>query len=183
MNKIEEITDFIKEEEIDIAFISESHDRENKRLGDHMKLSDHITISNIYQRSSNVKGGRPAIIANKKKYIIENLTNTSVTIPWGVEITWALLTPKNVTRDSTIQKIVLGAVYMKPNSKKKTTLLDHIAEVHASLGAKYGRGLHWIITGDTNDLKLGPILEINQNFKNQQDQTQRIQKRVQFLIT
>ena len=32
MNKIEELTTFIIEEDIDVSFISESHDRENKRL-------------------------------------------------------------------------------------------------------------------------------------------------------
>ena len=165
MNKIEEIKTFIKEENIDVAFISESHDRENKRLEDHMKLDDHVTISNIHQRSTNVSGGRPAIIANTTKYKIENLTNTSINIPWGVEITWALLTPKEVSNDSIIQNIVLGAVYVKPRSRKKTALLDHIAEVHTTLGAKYGKGLHWMIAGDTNDLKLGPILNIDQNFR------------------
>ena len=32
MNKLEQIKTFIEEEEIDLAFISESHDRENKKL-------------------------------------------------------------------------------------------------------------------------------------------------------
>ena len=48
MNKKEEISTFIKEESIDVAFISESHDRDNKRLEDHINLEDHITISNLY---------------------------------------------------------------------------------------------------------------------------------------
>ena len=103
-NKIDHIKTFIEEEEIDIAFISESHDRENKRLEDHFKLDSHIVISNLYQRSTREKGGRPAIIANVKKYHIENLTNTSISIPWGVEMTWALLTPKNASKDSVIKK-------------------------------------------------------------------------------
>ena len=60
----------------------------------------------------------------------------------GVEITWALLTPKEVSNDSTIRNIVLGAVYVKPRCREKTALLDHIAEVHTMLGAKYGKGLH-----------------------------------------
>ena len=41
MNKTEEISIFIEEEDIDIAFISQSHDRENKRLEDHITLEDH----------------------------------------------------------------------------------------------------------------------------------------------
>ena len=104
MNKTDQITRFIEEENIYIAFISESHDRENKRLEDHIKINSHLVISNLHQRPTKEKGGRPAIIANKDKYNIENLTNTTINIPWGVEVTWALLTPKLVTKDSVIKK-------------------------------------------------------------------------------
>ena len=92
MNKIEEIKTFIEEEDIDLAIISESHDWENKRLENHINLNNHMVIWNLDQRPTKEKGGRPAIIANKEEYEIENLTNTTIAIPWGVEITWALLT-------------------------------------------------------------------------------------------
>ena len=83
----------------------------------------------------------------------------------GVEVTWALLTPKNVSNDSIIQKIVLGSIYSKPNSKKKTETLDHIAQTYNFLSTKYGKGLYWILAGDTNDLNLDPILHLNPNFR------------------
>ena len=67
MNKTEEISTFIEEEEIDVAFISESHDRENKQLEDHIKLDNYVVISNIHQRSITQRGGRPALIVSKKK--------------------------------------------------------------------------------------------------------------------
>ena len=70
MNKIEEIKTFIEEEDIDVTFISESHDRENKKLEEHMNLPMHQVISNIHQRPSKEPGGRPAIIANKNKYTV-----------------------------------------------------------------------------------------------------------------
>ena len=41
--------------------------------------------------------------------------------------------------------------------------MDHIAIVYNTLKAKYGKGLHWIMAGDTNELKLGPILRLNAN--------------------
>ena len=165
MNKTEQISRFIEEENIDVAFISESHDRENKRLEDNITLDDHIVISNLFQRPTKEKGGRPALIVNNKKYSIENLTNTSIDIPWGVEVTWAMLTPKNTSKDSIVKKIVLGAIYVKPNSKKKTATHDHIAEVYNTLSAKYGRGLYWMLAGDTNTLKLGPILRLSHKLK------------------
>ena len=44
MNKIEHIKQFIVEENIVVAFISESHDRENKRLEEHIKLNTHTSM-------------------------------------------------------------------------------------------------------------------------------------------
>ena len=84
MNKLDELETFIKEESIDCAFISESHDRENKNLEENIKLEDYEVISNIHQRIG--KGGRPALIVNKKHYEVQNLTNTVIDIPWGVEV-------------------------------------------------------------------------------------------------
>ena len=55
----------------------------------------------MYQRQG--KGGRPAIIVDNKKYEIQNITNTFVHIPWEVVVTWATLTPKNVTSTSKIK--------------------------------------------------------------------------------
>ena len=43
-------------------------------------------------------------------------------------------------------------------------LYDHISRVYSQLSSKYTKGLHWIICGDTNDLKLDPILHMNSNF-------------------
>ena len=109
------------------------------------------------------KRGRPAIIANIEKFTVENLTQQTITISWGVEAVWAVLSPKNISNASSIQKIVVGSIYCKPDSRKKTLLLDHIAEVYNLLSSKYQNGLHWIICGDTNDLKLDSILELNSN--------------------
>ena len=44
-------------------------------------------------------------------------------------------------------------------------LHDHISQVYNQLCSKYTKGLHWIICGDTNDLKLDPILHLNKNLK------------------
>ena len=119
INKVKENQTFIEEEEIDLAVISESHDRKNKRLEESIELSNHKVISNLYQRSTKEKGGRRAIIANKIKYNIENITNTSIDIPWGVEVTWPIMTPKEISKDSILRKIVLGEIYVKPKSKKE----------------------------------------------------------------
>ena len=54
MNKIEELKTFITEKNIDCAFISESFDRENKKLEDNFILENFLVISNIYQRKEKV---------------------------------------------------------------------------------------------------------------------------------
>ena len=161
-NKVEEFHTFVEQEEIDLLFMSESWERDFLTLDQIMKLDDHTIISNVSQRTGN--GGRPAIFANNRKFEVQNVTNTLVQIPWGVEAVWCVLTPKNISNDSKIQKIACCAVYSKPNSKKKTLLLDHIADAYNVLKTKYGRGLHYIIGGDTNYLKLDPILNLDPYF-------------------
>ena len=148
---------------MDLTCISESWERENLSLNEIISLEDYEIISNVFQRKG--IGGRPAIIANKKKFDVEDLTQTVVSVPWGVEAVWAILTPKNTTISSKIQKIAVGSIYCKPNSRKKAVLLDHIAQVYNQLCSKFSSGLHWIICGDTNDLKLDSILHLNKNMK------------------
>ena len=84
-------------------------------------------------------------------------------IPWGVEATWAVITPKNISSDSTIQKIAVCNLYSKPNSKKEKLMLDHINQAYSIISTKYTKGLHFIIAGDTNDLKLNNILNLSPN--------------------
>ena len=162
-NKIEQFVTFVKEEEVTLTCISESWEQIGKPLKEIINLENHEIISNVHQR--NGVGGRPAIIVDTKHYNVENLTQSAVSIPWGVEAVWALLTPKNTSNKSMIQKIVVGALYSKPDSRKKSLLHDHISQVYNQLCSKYAKGLHWIICGDTNDLKLDPILHLNKNLK------------------
>ena len=72
--------------------------------------------------------------------------------------------------------MVLGAIYVKPRSKQKPATLDHIANVHNVLQTRNGKGLNWILAGDTNDLKLGPILISNTKFQSIVNKPTRIKK-------
>ena len=72
-----------------------------------------------------------------------------------------MLTPKNIRHDSKIQKIVCCAIYIQPTSKTKSLLLDHIAETFHLLSTKYTRGLHFVLAGDFNGLKIDPILRLS----------------------
>ena len=162
-NKLNEFATFVTEEDVDLVCMSESWEREKLTLDKVIKIDNYQVISNVFQRKG--KGGRPAIIVNSIKFDIENLTQTVISIPWGVEAVWAVLTPKNVNNASKVKKIVVGSIYSKPNSRKKSVLLDHISEVYNFLNSKYKSGLDWIVCGDTNDLKLDSILQLNPSLK------------------
>ena len=157
-NKLDEFHIFEKEEDLDCIFLSESWEH-YLTLDKVIKLDDHKVISNVSQRTG--KGGWPAIIANCKKYEIQDLTNNLIQIPWGVEAVGCLLTKKDVKHDSKIQKIACCALYSKPDSRKKTLLLDHISDYFNILSMMYGRGLEFVIAGDTNDL----ILSLSPRFQ------------------
>ena len=135
----------MNEEEVDILFMSESWERENLTLDQITKLENHQVISNVSQRAG--VGGRPVVIANKVKFDIQNVTNKLIKIPWEVEAVCCILTPKNVSHDSKIRKIACCSLYSKPDSRKKSLLLDHISDAFNILSTKYGRGLHFVIAG------------------------------------
>ena len=60
-------------------------------------------------------------------------------------------------------KIACGSIYLKPGSKHKSDLLDHISDAFNLLSARYGKGLHFCLAGDTNVLKLESILNLSPN--------------------
>lgn len=115
---IDKFHDFVKEHEVDLVIMSESWERENLQLTDIIQLDNYKVISNVHQRKG--RGGRPAIIANEKLFSVKDLCeNNEVEVPFGVEVVWAMLTPKKVSSTSLIKKIAVAAVYSKPKSKKR----------------------------------------------------------------
>ena len=169
-NKIDEFVTFVKEEDIDLVFMSESHERayptkmgKSQTLQEIIQIDDFVVINNPFQRDG--KCGRPALVINSKKFSVKDLTNTEMNIPKGVEIVWASLHPKNVTRSSKIQEIFVAAIYSKPNSHFKTKLLDHISDVFNVMSTKKEHGVHFILAGDTNELKLNSILSLSPHMK------------------
>ena len=162
-NKVEEFITFVYEHQISCIFLSESWERPEFNLSQLINMEDFSVISNPHQRVG--VGGRPALVINTKQYHVRNLTNSLIDIPWGCEATWALLTPKNVTNASKVQKIAVCSIYCKPDSRTKTRLLDHISQAYSIISSKFTTGLHFIIAGDTNDLKLDAILHLNPRMK------------------
>ena len=159
-NKSDEFCTFVEQQEIDVVFMSETWERNNKSLKEIIDLQDFEIVSKVCQRKGG--GGRSAVFVNKLKFEVKDLTNTVIQVPWGVEAVWCLLTPKNRLPGSEVKKIACCALYVKPGSRKKTILLDHVAEAYNVLCTKYGQNLDFVLAGDTNGLKLAPILSLYQ---------------------
>ena len=138
--KLNDFHEIVKEELVDLVAMSESWERLEEPLSHIIKLPHHTVISNPHQRKG--IGGRPALIINNKKYNVKNLTQSFIEIPWGVEACWALISPKKQTSDSLIKRIAVCSVYSKPNSRKKTLLLDHISHAFNLISTKYHRRRH-----------------------------------------
>ena len=82
-NKVDEFCTFVKMESVDVVFVSETWEREELPLKEVIKLDNFEIVSDVYQRKG--IGGRSAVMVNKDKFIVKNLTNTEIHIPWGVE--------------------------------------------------------------------------------------------------
>ena len=89
--------------------IYESWERVTQTLDQIIKLENYKVISNVHQRKGN--GGSQALVINESKFFVKILKNTEIRIPWGVEITWALLTPKNLSPTSIVKKIAVASIY------------------------------------------------------------------------
>lgn len=67
-NKSEELALLLEQYSADVVCISESFERENKPLQELLQLENYEVFSMVKRRD--FKGGNPAILINKKKYLI-----------------------------------------------------------------------------------------------------------------
>lgn len=161
-NKIDQFKTFIIEKDVDLVFMSESWERHDEPLTSLINVDNYKVISNPFQRKNT--GGKPALVVNTNKFVVDDPNQTLINIPWGVEIVWGILTPKKLTNSSRIKKIIAASFYCKPGSRKKKLLLDHISEVYHFLSSKF-KDIFWIFGADKNDLKVDTILHLNPNLR------------------
>ena len=107
---------FVKERGIDVVCISESWARSEDPLENLLQMDNFDIIVNPHVRKE--VGGKPTIMVNNRLFKVENPNQTIITIPWGVECVWAILTnPSNLTNSSVVKKIVVASFYLKPHSQ------------------------------------------------------------------
>ena len=78
-------------------------------------------------------------------------------VPKGVEACWISLKPKKKTHN--IENIVIASIYISPNSKYKTSTINHVIDTIHLLRSKYDNKVKYIIGGDTNRVSLQRILD------------------------
>ena len=162
-NKKSEFRTLVEQTDVGVCCVSESWDRSHvagsRRIADELNIDGYKWVQNVVQR--NKKGGKPAILASTKMFHVKDLCPDVITVPIGVEATWALLTPRNKQTGSKIKNIAVASVYYSSTQTRKSDFLDHIAQSYNLLCAKYGSDLKFIIAGDLNKLKIGPILSLS----------------------
>ena len=159
-NKVENLKTYITENNVDLVCVSESWARKSQPIEEVLKMDNYTVICNPNLRRQ--IGGTPAIIVNASKFIVDI---PDITPPWGAEIVWCVLTLKNTTTSSLVKRLVVGSFYSKPGSRKKTELLDHIAETVHYFCSKYPDSVSFCISGDKNDMSIDSILSLRPDFK------------------
>ena len=161
---------FIKERNIDLCFISETWERQNQPLDKLFeRLDNYVVVSNPFVRKG--AGGKVAVIVNSAKFKVDK---PDIAIPWGVEAVITILTPVEVNNSSVVKRIAAVAFYSKPASRKKTVLLDFLAETYHFISAQYSGEIKWIFAGDKNELNISDVLNLSPELKQCVDQPTRL---------
>ena len=101
-------------------------------------------------------GGGAAVIYNKNRFDLEDC---SVTVPPGVEVAWAVLTPRRMDgRLQRVRRICVAAVYIAPGSPFKEEAIDHLIHTVHLIRAKYNNEVHFLLAGDYNRVGVEEIL-------------------------
>jgi hypothetical protein len=86
-----------------------SHVPGGTRLSDVIDIDGYQLVQNIVQRKK--KGGKPAILVNRNKFHIKELSPDVVIVPVNIEAVCALLTQKNSFSSQRYKKIVVASLY------------------------------------------------------------------------
>ena len=108
-------------------------------------------------RENRIGGGTAITLLNQSSFTMTQIFPPN---PKNVEVCWCILKIKNPT--SHIKSILLCCFYSPPNSRKQSSLIDHISEVyHKNKTSTNG----FVCAGDRNDIKVESFLKISDCFR------------------
>ena len=101
-------------------------------------------------------GGGAAVIFNKNRF---ELDDCRVVVPAGIEVAWAVLTPRRLDNQlQRVRRICVAAVYIAPGSPFKDEAIDHLIHTIHFIRAKYNNEVHFLLAGDYNRVGVEEIL-------------------------
>ena len=153
-NKADNLIELLSRVGPDLTLISESWEREKKRLNT-VLTGQFKSVS--YYRKGKSPGGGCAIIYNETRFSVNSL---DIQVPNGVECVWALFTPKSSDlKMLKVKRIAVGSFYISPRSQYKNETIEHIIQSIHILRAKYDNQLNFLLGGDFNRVDINDILD------------------------
>ena len=155
-NKSDNLTEILRQIGPDLSIISETFEREGKKIEAILNSRYFKNIS--FYRKNRSPGGGCSIIYNETRFSVKQLDINSSN---EIENCWALFTPKSENNDLLkIRRIAVGSYYVSPRSRHKQEVIEHIISTIHQLRAKYDNEVHFICGGDFNRLDISDILDI-----------------------
>ena len=121
----------------DVVGLSETWNREDQPISQLIKTEGYKVLSNVKERDA--RGGKPAIIVNEKKYIVQELCPDIIVVPVGIEAVWVSIKLRHYHPKHEVNRIIICSYYYSKTVTKSVELFyNHFAETYNFLKAKYG---------------------------------------------
>ena len=141
----------------DISIISETWERQRESIDELLSSDQFKSISYKREKINNRQpGGGCAIVYNDRRFKVSKI---ELKIPDGVEASWALFLPLDMTPHHKVKKLVVGSIYSSPRSKFKEETVEHIIYAIHYLRSIYDNDVSFLIGGDLNRIDIEPILD------------------------
>ena len=152
-NKSDNLTEMLRQIGPDVCIISETFERERKKIDSVLKSRHFKSIS--YYRKNRAPGGGCAILFNESRF---SVTNLELAAPEEIESCWALFVPKS-SSNLKVKRIAVGSYYVSPRSRHKDEIIEHIIGSIHQLRATYENNVSFLVGGDFNRLEISEILD------------------------
>ena len=156
-NKSDNLNELLNQICPDLCLISETFERQKKRLQSIIKGQVYKNIS--YYRKNRAPGGGCAIIYNENRFEVQDL---EIPAPAEIENVWALVTPKQAgvgLGSMNVKRIAVASYYISPKSRHKQETIEHIIHTIHTLRARFDNEVNFLICGDFNRVDTTDILD------------------------
>ena len=154
--KLNHLRELLQQFGPDFTIVTETWERQNKRLNDELKSKNFKLFS--YFRKNRSPGGGCAIIYQENRFLFQDL---EIPADEKIECKWALCDPKQNfhPNQQNIKHIAIGSYYISPRATNKQEVVEHIIDTIHTIRARYNNEVYFIISGDFNRVDISDILD------------------------